>query len=271
MEDGQYELNLMSDPHLPFRITKDVTTRSSDIPNWHENTEVLYCSAGSGYFQYNEKKYAVTAGDMVVVSSEMLHDVTTDDFMEFCCLILDRNFCLESGIPTTKLTFQELIRDPDLSAAFLRIFEAKERYKQNAQFYEIAAIRAAVLDFLYLLCRDYIIQQTQSVAPHRGELVKAAVIYIKKHLADPLSLDDIAGNVGINKYYLSRLFRQILGRSVFETVRILRCNEAKHRIEEGISVSKAAHSCGFENLSHFTRTFKKCYGILPSQCIRDSL
>lgn len=271
METGQYELNLMADPRIPFRITRGITTGNTDIPNWHENTEVLYCAAGSGYFQYNEKQYAVTPGDMVVISSEMLHGVSTDDFMEFCCLIPDRNFCMESGIPTTKLTFQELIRDENLSAVFLRIFEAKERYQRSGQYYEIAAIRAAVLDFLYLLCRDYTTQQTKAAVNRRGEAVKAAVIYIKKHLQEPLTLEIIADHTGINKYYLARLFRQVLGRSVFDTVRALRCNEARHLIEKGVSVTEAAYSCGFESLSHFTRTFKKYHGVLPSRCRQEPL
>lgn len=266
MEDGKYELNLMADPRLPFRINRGTTTRSSNIPNWHENTEVLYCAAGSGYFQYNEKRYAVSPGDMVIVNSEMLHSTATDDSMEYCCLILDRHFCLENGIPTTKLTFQELIHDPALTEAFLNIYSAHDRYKKDGCFYGIAAVRAAVLEFLCLLCRDYIVQQTQSAAPHRGELVKTAVIYIKKHLSEPMTLDEIANYTGVNKHYLSRLFKQVLDKTVFETVRVLRCNEAKHRIEEGMSVSEAAHCCGFENLSYFTRTFKKYYGILPSHC-----
>lgn len=268
MEDGKYELNLMADPRLPFRINRGTTTRRSNVPNWHENTEILYCMAGSGYFQYNEKMYAVAPGDMVVVNSEMLHSTATDDSMEYCCLILDRHFCLENGIPTTKLTFQELIHDPALANALLRIYEANGRYKQDGNFYEIAAIRASVLEFLYLLCRDYIVQETHTAAPHRGEHVKTAVIYIRKHLAEPLTLDEIADHTGVNKHYLSRLFKQILGKTVFETVRVLRCQEAKHRIEEGKSVSEAAHSCGFENLSYFTRTFKKYYQVLPSHCAK---
>ena len=269
MEASVFELNLMSDPLLPFRIGKSKTTRQSNIPNWHENTEFLYCLSGSGYFQYNEKMYAVGPGDMVVANSEMLHSTTTDDVMEYCCLIVDRNFCLENGIPTTKLTFQELIQDPELSALFLRIYEVYGRYRQNGQFYEVAAVRAAVLDFLYRLCRDYIVQQTRTATPQRGELVKNAVIYIRKHLSEPLTLDIIADHVGVNKHYLSRLFKQILRKTVFETVRVLRCNEAKHRLESGMSVSQAAHSCGFENLSYFTRTFKQYYNMLPSQCQKN--
>lgn len=268
MIDSVYELNLMSNPLLPFRINRGTTHRSYNVPNWHENTEVLYCSGGTGYFYCNGKRYAVTAGDMVVANSEMLHNVSTDDTLEYCCLILDRHFCLDNGIPTTKLVFRELIRDPEATRAFLNIYDANDRYKQTGAFYEVAAIRAAVLEYLRVLCRDHLIQETRSPVPHRGEAVKKAVIYIRKHLSEPMTLDDIAGHAGINKHYLSRLFKEVLGKTVFETIRVLRCNEAKHRIEEGMSVSEAAHSCGFENLSYFTRTFKQYYGVLPSHCGR---
>lgn len=266
MIDSVYELNLMSNPLLPFRINRGTTHRSYNIPNWHENTEVLYCCGGAGYFCCNGKRYAVTEGDMVIANSEMLHCVATDDTMEYCCLIIDRHFCLENGIPTTKLVFRELIRDPETVRAFLNIYAANDRYRQTGTFYEVAAVRAAVLEYLRVLCRDHLLQQTAPTASHRGEPVKKAVIYIRKHLTEPMTLEDIAHHAGINKHYLSRLFREILGKTVFETVRVLRCNEAKHRIEEGMSVSEAAHSCGFENLSYFTRTFKQYYGILPSRC-----
>lgn len=271
MADSIYELNLMDNPLLPFRIRRGITHRSSNIPNWHENTEILFCSGGSGYFQCGENLHAVTAGDMVVANSEMLHSTATDSYMEYHCLILDRRFCLENGIATTNLTFRELIRDPELNRVFLRIYEANDRYEQAGDFYEVAAVRAAVLDFMYLLCRDHILQQTRADSPHRGEVVKSAVIYIRKHLSEAMTLDAIAEHTGVNKHYLSRLFKQVLGKTVFETVRVLRCNEAKHRIEEGMSVSQAAHSCGFENLSYFTRTFQKYYGILPSHCRKGNV
>jgi len=266
MPDSIYELNLMSNPLLPFRIRRGVTRSKGNIPNWHENTEVLYCSGGTGYFYCNGNRYRVAPGDMVVANSELLHCVATDDTMEYCCLILDRHFCLENGIPTTKLTFRELIRDPELAGAFLNIYAANDRYGQTEAFFEVAAVRAAVLEFLTRLCRDHLLQETRSAAPHRGEPVKKAVIYIRKHLAEPMTLDEIARQAGVSKHYLARLFKEILGKTVFETVRVLRCNEARHRIGEGMSVSEAAHSCGFENLSYFTRTFKQYYGILPSRC-----
>ena len=45
---------------------------------------------------------------------------------------------------------------------------------------------------------------------------------------------------------------------------LLKVVEAKRLIESGMSVSAAALSCGFENMSYFSRTYKKYTGTLPS-------
>ena len=45
---------------------------------------------------------------------------------------------------------------------------------------------------------------------------------------------------------------------------MMRCKESKRLIKEGMSVSAAALSCGFENMSYFTKTYKKYMGALPS-------
>ena len=268
MTKGKYELNVMDDPLLPFRIRIGIEIIKNLPPNWHENTEVLYVVSGSGFIKYNEGQFAVQAGDIVVVNSEMIHTVYSDEPMVYHFIIIDRNFCAANGIPTTNLYFQELIRDPQLEAAFLRIIETYEHFSQKNAFYQVAAIRSAVLMFLYHLCKDYIIREGSSANLHRNDMVKTAMIYIRKHLAERITLDEIAQHVGVNKHYLSREFKQIIGKTIFDTILLLRCTEAKRRLQEGMTVSEAAHACGFENLSYFTRAFKKYNQSLPSSYLQ---
>jgi len=71
--------------------------------------------------------------------------------------------------------------------------------------------------------------------------------------------------VGISKFYLCREFKAYTGSSILQTVNLLRCTQAKLLIEGGATVSQAALSCGFDNLSYFSRTFKKLMGALPSR------
>ena len=268
MKKVRYELNIMDDPLLPFRIRSRLEASKNPPPNWHENTEVLYFASGSGFVRYNESQFSVQAGDLVVVNSEMIHSVYSDEHMVFHCVILDRDFCTANGIPTTNLYFQEIIREPQIKAAFLQIIENYDRFNRERVFYDVAAIRSAVLTFLYLLCRDYIIREGSSANLHRNDMVKTAMIYIRKHLAEHLTLDEISQHVGVNKHYLSREFKRIIGKTIFDTILLLRCTEAKQRLLEGMTVTEAAHACGFENLSYFTRAFKKYNQSLPSSYLQ---
>ena len=268
MIKGKYELNIMDNPLLPFRIRCGLESTKNLPPNWHENTEILYCASGSGFVKYNESQFAVQAGEIIVVNSEMIHSVYSDESMLYHFVIIDRNFCAANGIPTTSLYFQEIIRDPELEAALLRIFETYDYFNRESAFYEVAAIRAAVLSFLYLLCKKYIIREGVSATPNRNDMVKTAMIYIRKHLAERITLDEISEHVGVNKHYLSREFKRIIGKTIFDTILLLRCTEAKQRLMEGMTVSEAAHACGFENLSYFTRAFKKYNQALPSSYLQ---
>lgn len=268
MAKVKYELNLMDNPLLPFRIRCWQKTIDNPPPNWHENTEILYCVSGSGFVKYNEKQFPVQAGDIIAVNSEMIHSVYSDEPMVYHFIIIDRNFCAANGIPTTNLYFQEIIRDPQLEAALVNIFETYEHFSKNSAFYEVAAIRSAVLSFLYLLCKDYIVREGDSANPHRNDMVKSAMIYIRKHLTERITLDDISQHVGVNKHYMSREFKRIIGKTIFDIILLMRCTEAKQRILEGMSVSQAARTCGFENLSYFTRAFKKYYQVLPSSYLQ---
>ena len=112
------------------------------------------------------------------------------------------------------------------------------------------------------LCRDFTVQKQEDSS---NEHVKTALIYLRQHLQEPLSLDKLAEAVGISKFHLSHLFKLYTGKTVIQTMNLLRCTEAQRMIEDGISVSAAAFSSGFENLSYFTRTFKKYMGTLPSK------
>ena len=145
------------------------------------------------------------------------------------------------------------------------ILEALKQYQENRKKYLAAAVRARTLDFLSLLCRVCLLEENRSPEHQSNQLVRNAMTYIRRHLPESMTLDGIAENVGVNKFYLSREFKRASGRTIFEVIVQLRCAAARELLAQGSSVSQAARDCGFENLSYFTRTFKKYYQELPSR------
>ena len=96
------------------------------------------------------------------------------------------------------------------------------------------------------------------------ERIKELIRYIRENLDKDLNLDIIAGQIGISKFYLSREFKKQTGQTLVSHINETRCKEAKRLIESGMSISAAALSCGFENLSYFSRIYKRMIGKLPS-------
>ncbi len=271
MREPKFELNPLQDPLLPGRFHRLAPAALNPAPNWHENTEIVFCVSGAGYVKINDRTIPLDRGDLIVINSEMFHSVHSVDPtkpMQYLCLTLDRNFCQASGVPSTALTFEEKIRDSRLSATFLSIYEALDEYQRCDEYYRAVSIRAKTLEFLYLLCRDHWIREGYEKASHRSEIVRNAMIYMKQNLSSKMTLDGIAQHVGISKNHLSREFKKVSGQTVFSILLQLRCDHAKRLIEQGYSVAAAAHAGGFDNLSYFTRVFRRYYGEKPSSYLK---
>lgn len=270
MENCEYifQPQVSVDPLLRAFVIENALAGYNYPPHWHENMEFLYCVSGTGSLRYNGKMYTLQPGDLIAVNTEVFHHLYSETPMYFHCLIPDRRFCKASGIPTSELRFLEQITDPVAVSAFLQIFDAYDRFRQSGKLYDVAPFHARILDFLHLLCEKHRMQGGSIATPHRNELVKATMIYIEQHLTQPMTLDAIAAHVGVDKYHLTKEFKRVIGRTIFDTILMLRCAEAKRQLLNGTSVAQAARACGFENMSYFTRTFKKYQGELPSRYLK---
>jgi len=254
----------MPNPLLPFIYHRrfEVTQRNKH-PNWHENIELLQGIEGSGYVMCGAEQLPLTPGSLVVVNADTIHSIGTDQRVVYRCLIIDNSFFSANGVPIRSVYFQNQIKDPDICTLFDQIAHIYEHLDPE-DFRSVLAVRTHVLNLVSALCQGHISQRPDDSS---NEHVKKAVIYLRQHLSEPLSLDKLAEAVGISKFHLAHLFKIYTGKTVIQTMNLIRCAEAQRLIEEGTSVSSAAFSCGFENLSYFTRTYKKYMGTLPSKRI----
>lgn len=263
MRNYKYETHIIQDPRLPFIFHRSYTHTKYEIPpNWHENIEILYCVEGTGYVKCGMEVSELSAGDIFIVNADTPHCVGTRQTHTYRCLIIDNSFCTENGIPISGLSFRNTIRDPSVAALFEAVTAAYDN-RETGAVCAIADIRYAVLGLLRRLCAEY---ATEKTAPpsQASEYVKKALTYIRRNLSGSITLDAIADYVGVSKYHLSREFKAFTGSSIISTANRIRCTEARRLIEGGMRISDAANACGFENLSYFTRIFKRLMGAVPS-------
>ena len=126
-----------------------------------------------------------------------------------------------------------------------------------------AKLRHNILGFVLQLIDKGYCKTDTSPNDTTDRLIKDVIRYIKQHVPETITLQNIADRFSVSKYHLARQFKHYTGTTIFSYINHLRCTEALHKIHNGMSVSEAAASCGFNNTSYFTRTFKKHIGSLP--------
>ncbi|MDF2937449.1 MAG: AraC family transcriptional regulator [Paenibacillaceae bacterium] len=95
--------------------------------------------------------------------------------------------------------------------------------------------------------------------------------YMEAHSGQPLTLTQIAAHGGLGISRASELFKEAYGCSVMDYAILMRLNNAReHILYDNITLEEAAFACGFTSYTHFSRMFRKRYGLSPSEYRQQS-
>jgi Transcriptional regulator containing an amidase domain and an AraC-type DNA-binding HTH domain len=109
----------------------------------------------------------------------------------------------------------------------------------------------------------------QEVLAHLPERLQTAIRLMQSHIEDPISLPDIAKQVGVGARQLERLFMRHTGMAPLHYYMRLRIERARELlIYSDLPLIDVAVSCGFTSPSHFSTWYKRIYDTKPSE-VRD--
>lgn len=90
--------------------------------------------------------------------------------------------------------------------------------------------------------------------------------FLDENYQSKISLDLLAERFYINKFYLTRIFKEQFGESVTEYLLQVRITQAKQRLRfTDKSIEEIAHECGMNDANYFSRMFKKVEGVPPGE------
>ena len=94
--------------------------------------------------------------------------------------------------------------------------------------------------------------------------------YVKANYDTKITLDDIAAHVYLSRSYISSMFKEEMGETLFSYINRVRVEKSKVLLlRESVSLVKVGGLCGFEDQSYFTKVFKGIVGVSPKK-FRDS-
>ena len=98
----------------------------------------------------------------------------------------------------------------------------------------------------------------------------AAVQRMVSNCEDPMTIDEIAGRVGVSPDHLIRLFREAFGLPAATYHTRLRIAVACRLLKEtSEKVETVAHQVGYSGAANLSRAFKDVMGIRPGECRRS--
>ncbi len=121
-------------------------------------------------------------------------------------------------------------------------------------------------DFMEFI--QYILQKLSQelVMDQSQNAVDIAVSYIEAHLTEKISCNELGKMCYLNPDYLTRCFKKIKGMSVTSYITKCRMEKAKMLLEDTkMPVSRIASQAGYDNYTHFVKTFEKYIGMTPQE------
>ena len=103
--------------------------------------------------------------------------------------------------------------------------------------------------------------------PVRDEADKYARIaaYVDQHFSEALSVETIASRFYLSKSYVSHLFKESTGMSLYRYVTQKRLSAIGAAIKSGVPIARACAQYGFSDYSAFYRAFRRQYGLSPAE------
>ena len=99
-----------------------------------------------------------------------------------------------------------------------------------------------------------------------SDVVYKVMEYVKANFHRKISLDDVARTVYLSRSYLSSIFKEETGQSLFSYINKVRVEKSKLYLRDsGVALVDVAALCGFEDQSYFTKVFKKETGMSPKK------
>lgn len=217
-----------------------------------------------------------SAGDIIIVPAGISYRARWDTEHSFIILGLEPTLLAHHALETIEQDDVELVpyflkHDPFIHGVGLAFKTELESNGLGGRFYTDSLITA----LLAYLLRNY-----STHKPNLRELkggfskykLKQVMDYINDHLAEDVSLEAIATQVGMSQSHFFSLFRQSTGLSPHQyrlKQRIERAKELLLRSE--LSIANIAISVGFYDQSHLARHMRRLLGVSPKQLRASSI
>ncbi len=236
----------------------------------HPYVKILFQTHGVSYFEQAGRHIEILPGDCLAYDVSCPHTIVSPVLTRHDVVIVPKDLLQERGFRSDKMSACKLsarsgtgrIAHDFVHAAF----DEAARLSPNSAM----GVADSLIDVLLLPLRE-----ADALNDRAGPeaMYLRAQNFIREHLRDPeLCIDQISAALGCTKRYLHMLFSE-RGMTVSDYIwraRLLHCRQ-ELEMQAGKTITDVAFSWGFSSSSHFSRVFRKYFGIVPSAVHKNTV
>lgn len=227
----------------------------------HEEYSIALVTGGESLFRFVNEEFNIRKGQLVVIAPGVVHQCIPECVAEwsFYMLHITVPWIQAAGFDVKAIpsfAIRDLQNDEfyPLELYFKQACENIELAEENIVFLAEAAFSQAFVQDVEWLDFD-------SSEPMLDEICEV----IRARFNDNITLEELACMAGMDRYTLIRRFRRRFNTTPHSWQIMLRVNEARRLLEDGMSATDVALEVGFYDQSHFTKMFKETFGVTPMQ------
>ena len=229
----------------------------------HPFVKILFQTHGISYFEQNGRHIELIPGDCLAYDVSCPHSIISPALTRHEVVIVPKELLRERGFRSAKMSACKLSARAGTGRIAYDFVHAAFDEATKLSPYNAIGVADSLIDLLLLPLREAD-AMFDRVGPEA--MYVRAQGFIREHLRDPdLCIDQISVALGCTKRYLHMLFSE-RGMTVSDYIWQARLQHCRQELETqpGKTITDVAFSWGFSSSSHFSRVFRKYFGVAPS-------
>ena len=230
------------------------------VAHLHKELEVVYVRKGNAVAYADKNSYLLSEGDMFITFPNQVHYYRTIKKGEYIVLIFSPDIIygyssqISKSVPDSN--FFANAQNSEIKEIFEKLYAFEGDYKSVAASGYSNVIMSYILPKL----------QLKTVDKKNNSAFYNIVDYCTNNFSDDITLDIVAEELHLSKYYISRLINKKLKQNFNEYINNLRISEACNLLREtDKKIADISEDVGFGTVRSFNRAFNTILGISPKE------
>ena len=246
--------------------------------HYHDFNKIFILIKGDVTYYIEGKTYVLKPYDIVLVKAGDVHRPIVDTGSDYERIIIyisaeflrtykQQNYDLGHCFSDSVSNKSDVLRIPSMKTSKLyQVCRELELSFQDSDFACELYRNLLFLEFMVHLNRAVLHDSlTFMNTVSANEKILSVFEYLNNHLTEDFSIDRLAGQFFISKYYLMHSFKEETGYTIGGYLTMKRLLYARELIADGMPITQACLECGFKDYSTFSRSYKKTFGMSPTR------